>query len=143
MASGAVSSGALRKLRMMQQNKLQRMQIADDNLGETASTQWKRIPSMSVLIRHMIHYAGATESSRGRPLYADMALMSSSCGIAAGTIRAGVTEEKRSTRCFGPGSTGSCGSCFIAVEALEEALSSAERFFFEYLFRLSSTQYSL
>ena len=64
---------ALRKPRMMQQNKLQRMQIADDNLGETASTQWKRIPSMSVLIRHMLHYAGATESSRGRPLYTDMA----------------------------------------------------------------------
>ena len=64
---------ALRKPRMMQQNKLQRMQISDDNLGETASTQWKRISSMSTLIKHMLHYSGATESNRGRPLFTDMA----------------------------------------------------------------------
>ncbi len=64
---------ALRKPRMMQQNKLQRMQISDDNLGETASTQWKRISSMSTLIKHMLHFSGATESSRGRPLFTDMA----------------------------------------------------------------------
>ena len=72
--SGSINAvpEALRKPRMMQQNKLQRMQISDENLGETASTQWKRIASMSTLIKHMLHYGGATESSRGRPLYADM-----------------------------------------------------------------------
>ena len=64
---------ALRKPKLMQQNKLQRSQINDENLEETASTQWKRIDSMSALTRHLLHYAGATDSSRGRPLYADMA----------------------------------------------------------------------
>ena len=64
---------ALRKPKLMQQNKLQRSQINDENLEETASTQWKRIDSMSALTKHLLHYAGATDSSRGRPLYADMA----------------------------------------------------------------------
>jgi len=63
----------LRKPKLMQQNKLQRTQINDENLEETASTQWKRIDSMSALTKHLLHYAGATDSSRGRPLYADMA----------------------------------------------------------------------
>jgi len=64
---------ALRKPKLMVQNKLQRSQINDENLEETASTQWKRIDSMSALTKHLLHYAGATDSSRGRPLYADMA----------------------------------------------------------------------
>ena len=64
---------ALRKPKLMVQNKLQRTQINDENLEETASTQWKRIDSMSALTKHLLHYAGATDSSRGRPLYADMA----------------------------------------------------------------------
>ena len=43
------------------------------DLGHRNMPQWKRISSMSTLIKHMLHFSGATESSRGRPLYADMA----------------------------------------------------------------------
>jgi len=64
---------ALRKPKLMQQNKLQRTQINDEDLENTASTQWKRIDSMSALTKHLLHYAGAGDGSRGRPLYADMA----------------------------------------------------------------------
>ena len=61
---------ALRKPRMMQQNKMQRTQINDEDLENTASTQWKRISGLSELVQHYQSYAGASDGHRGRPLYA-------------------------------------------------------------------------
>lgn len=84
---------ALRKPKLMQQNKLQRSQINDEDLENTASTQWKRIDSMSALTKHLLHYAGAGDSSRGRPLYADMANETP-----AGCIDRPLREDKKRIR---------------------------------------------
>lgn len=81
---------ALRKPRMMTQNKLQRTQINDEDLENTASTQWKRIDSMSALTKHLLHHAGAGDGSRGRPLYADMAKET-----AAGCIDRSLESDKK------------------------------------------------
>ena len=64
---------ALRKPRMMQQNKIQRTQINDEDLENTASTQWKRVSGMSNLVQMYQSYAGATDGHQGRPLYANVA----------------------------------------------------------------------
>ena len=81
---------ALRKPKLMQQNKLQRSQINDEDLENTASTQWKRIDSMSALTKHLLHHAGAGDGNRGRPLYADMAKET-----AAGCIDRSLESDKK------------------------------------------------
>ena len=80
---------ALRKPRMMQQNKIQRTQINDEDLENTASTQWKRITSLSNLVHHYQSYAGASDGHRGRPLYANIA-----SDTAAGSTDRPLREDK-------------------------------------------------
>lgn len=62
----------LRKPRLMAQNKLQRSQINDEELETTTSTQWKRITSLSDLVKHMKNHAGASDGCAGRPFYSDI-----------------------------------------------------------------------
>ena len=63
---------ALRKQWMLQQNKLQRTQINDDDMQNTASTQYKRITTMTDLIKFYKVYSGKCDGSGGRPLYANI-----------------------------------------------------------------------
>ena len=63
---------ALRSTKMMQQNKLQRSQINDDDLENTASTQYKRITNFTDLIKMYKAYSGNCEGKGGRPLYANI-----------------------------------------------------------------------
>ena len=81
---------ALRKPKLMNQNKLQRSQINDEDLENTASTQWKRLASMSDLTKHLLHHAGASDGHHGRPLYADMAKET-----AAGCIDRSLESDKK------------------------------------------------
>jgi hypothetical protein len=62
---------ALRKTKMMQQNKLQRTQINDDDMEITASTQYKRITSIGDVVKMYKAYSGGGGSG-GRPLYSDI-----------------------------------------------------------------------
>jgi hypothetical protein len=72
--SGNINSvpETIRSQRFMTQNKLQRMQIDDENLEITTTTQWKRITSMSTLVKHFNNHAGAQNGHRGRPLYGNI-----------------------------------------------------------------------
>ena len=63
---------ALRSAKMMQQNKLQRTQINDEDMQSTASTQYKRITNMTDLIKMYKAYSGKCDGSGGRPLYSDI-----------------------------------------------------------------------
>ena len=63
---------ANRSAKMMQQNKLQRTQINDDDMQNTASTQWKRINNNSDLIKMYKAISGKCDGSGGRPLYSDI-----------------------------------------------------------------------
>ena len=63
---------ALRKTKMLQQNKLQRSQINDDDMENTASTQYKRITNFTDLIKMYKAYSGNCEGKGGRPLYANI-----------------------------------------------------------------------
>jgi len=63
---------SLRSAKMLQQNKLQRTQINDDDMQNTASTQYKRIMTMTDLIKFYKVYSGKCDGSGGRPLYANI-----------------------------------------------------------------------
>ena len=63
---------ALRKQWMLQQNKLQRTQINDDDMQSTASTQHKRITNLTDLTKMYKAISGKCDGSGGRPLYSDM-----------------------------------------------------------------------
>lgn len=62
----------LRKPRLQLQNKLQRSQINDEELETTTSTQWKRITSLSDLVKHYINHAGASDGCAGRPFFSSI-----------------------------------------------------------------------
>jgi len=63
---------ALRNDRMMKQNKLQRSQINDDDMQNTASTQYKRIVNNTSLLNMYKAHSGKCDGSGGRPLYSDI-----------------------------------------------------------------------
>jgi len=64
---------AQRSTKMLQQNKVQRGQINDEDMQATASTQYKRITNTTELIKMIRAHAG-TEYGSGsqRPMYRDM-----------------------------------------------------------------------
>ena len=64
----------LRSAKMMQQNKLQRLQTTDDDMEITAPTQYKRICDMSDLVKFYLVYSGKSDGTGGRPLYGDIGI---------------------------------------------------------------------
>ena len=65
-------SERLRNSRMQQQNKLQRTQMDPERMDLTALNQYKRVKCVSDLHKFYKIYGGASESSPGRPLYANI-----------------------------------------------------------------------
>lgn len=63
---------SLRSAKMMIQNKLQRTQINDEDMQNTASTQYKRLTNMTDLIKMYKAHSGKCDGSGGRPLYSDI-----------------------------------------------------------------------
>lgn len=63
---------ANRTAKMLQQNKLQRTQINDDDMQSTATTQHKRITNMTDLTTMYKAISGKCDGSGGRPLYSNM-----------------------------------------------------------------------
>ena len=62
-----------RTSKLLQQNKLQRTHLTDDNLEATAATQYKRICGNQDYLKFLESVGGKTEGQAGRPYYADIA----------------------------------------------------------------------
>ena len=58
-----------RTSKMVQQNKWQRSQLADDNLEATAATQYKRICGNQDYLKFLTNVGGQTYGQHGRPYY--------------------------------------------------------------------------
>jgi hypothetical protein len=61
-----------RTAKMLQQNKLQRSQLQDDNLEATSATQYKRITNNVEYLKFLDSVGGQTPGQEGRPYYADI-----------------------------------------------------------------------
>ena len=61
-----------RTQKMVQQNKLQRSQLDDNNLEATAATQYKRICGNQDYLKFLINVGGGTAGQLGRPYYEDI-----------------------------------------------------------------------
>ena len=62
-----------RTSKMVQQNKLQRSQLDDDNLEVTAATQYKRICGNQDYLKFLTNVGGQTYGQHGRPYYGNIA----------------------------------------------------------------------